>query len=44
MLADYVRKRVGQLAAEKNHSQKPQLLIGNSDKPFPVARIGAAAD
>ncbi len=43
-LADYVRKRVRQLAAEKNHSQKPQLLIGNSDKPFPVARIGMAAN
>jgi WD40 repeat protein len=42
-LADYVRKRVRQLAAEKNHSQKPQLLIGNSDKPFPVARIGVSA-
>ena len=39
-LGDYVRKRVRQLAAEKNHSQKPQLLIGNSDKPFPIARIG----
>ena len=39
-LADYVRKRVRQLAAEKNHSQRPQLFIGNSEKPFPVARIG----
>jgi hypothetical protein len=43
-LADYVRKRVRQIAAEKNHEQKPQLLIGNSDKPFPVARIGVAAN
>lgn len=39
-LGDYVRKRVRQLAAEKNHSQRPQLLIGNSDAPFPIARIG----
>ena len=39
-LGDYIRKRVRQLAAEKNHSQKPQLLIGNSDAPFPIARIG----
>lgn len=42
-LGDYVRKRVRQLAAEKNHAQRPQLLIGNSDAPFPVARIGVAS-
>lgn len=42
-LGDYVRKRVRQLAAERSHSQKPQLLIGNSDTPFPVARIGVAS-
>jgi WD40 repeat protein len=42
-LGDYVRKRVRQLAAEKNFNQRPQLLIGNSDTPFPIARIAASA-
>lgn len=42
-LGDYVRKRVRQLAAEKNFNQRPQLLIGNSDTPFPIARIASSA-
>ncbi len=42
ILGDYIRKRVRQLAAEKSFSQRPQLLIGNSDAPFPIARIAAA--
>lgn len=41
-LAVYVRKRVRQLAARLDHGQKPQLFIGNSEAPFPVARIGGA--
>ncbi|MEO1492822.1 MAG: caspase family protein [Pseudomonadota bacterium] len=42
ILGDYIRKRVRQLAAQKSFSQRPQLLIGNSDAPFPIARIAAA--
>ncbi len=38
-LGTYIRSRVSLLAAEQQHNQKPQLVIGNLDAPFPIARI-----